>query len=73
MNAELPRRALRMAEAARVLSLPYSTLADMVRRGTIRSVRLGRIRLVPVEAIDELLRGVSADRPRQGSRAKVSR
>jgi excisionase family DNA binding protein len=52
-------RAYRMRQAAALLSLPYSTLYDLVRRGELASVRIGtgarKITLIPRAAIDDLL------------------
>lgn len=51
--------AYRIRQAAELLSLPYSTLYDLVRRGDLASVRIGtgarKITLIPRAAIDELL------------------
>jgi len=50
-----------VVEAARLLGISRETAYDLVRRGAIPSIRLGRRILVPKKALDELL-----------SRAKVS-
>jgi excisionase family DNA binding protein len=51
--------AYRIRQAAELLSLPYSTLYDLVRRGELASVRIGtgvrKITLIPRVAIDDLL------------------
>lgn len=51
--------AYRIRQAAQMLSLPYSTLYDLVRRGEIASVRIGtgtrKVTLIPRAAIDALL------------------
>ncbi len=52
-------KAYRMSQAAELLSLPYSTLWDLVRRGELQSVQIGvgarKITLIPTAAIDDLL------------------
>jgi excisionase family DNA binding protein len=52
-------KAYRIRQAAQLLSLPYSTLYDLVRRGEIAAVRIGtgrrKITLIPSAAIDALL------------------
>jgi excisionase family DNA binding protein len=53
---------LRPAEAARALSVSRSKAYQMIKDGTLRSVRLGnRSVRVPVDAVRELASG-SADR-----------
>ena len=55
-----PRLAFRPAEVAQMLGIPRSTLYDMIRRGDLRSVRVGSaprgILLVPAEELTRLLR-----------------
>lgn len=46
---------LSMAEAARRLGQPRSTVQDWCVRGELATVRVGARRLVPVEALDRLL------------------
>ncbi len=56
----LARRAYRIRQAAELLSLPYSTVYDIVRRGDLASVQVGtgarKILLIPRDAIDDFLR-----------------
>jgi len=47
--------AVRVEEAARRLSISRSLAWSMVWSGELRSVYLGRRRLVPVQALSELL------------------
>ena len=49
----------RPKEAADVLSISERKMRDLIRAGTVPSVRLGRTRLVPVAALERL-----ADLPR---------
>lgn len=54
------RLAYRPAEVARMLGIPRSTLYDLIRRGELRSVRVGKPRrgilLVPAEELVRLLK-----------------
>ena len=60
MSEALQTRAYRVKDVAEALSLSLSTVYDLVRRGEIRSIRIGRGRrkltLIPREALDEFLR-----------------
>jgi excisionase family DNA binding protein len=49
------RMTLTVAEAARILGIGRSSCYEAVQRGEIRSVTIGRRRLVPKWVIDELL------------------
>jgi excisionase family DNA binding protein len=49
-------RALRTAEAAKLLALSPTETRRHLKSGRLRSVRVGRIRLIPMSAIDEFLR-----------------
>jgi len=50
-----PPRCLRVEEAARLLNVGRSTVYDLIRSGRLRSVKIGRRRLVPRDALDALL------------------
>lgn len=50
-----PRAALRPREAAHALGVSPSKIAKMLATGELRSVKLGWARLIPVDAIDEIL------------------
>ena len=54
--AEVPRLALRPAEAARALGLSERTLWTLADEGRIPSVRVGKLRLFPVEMLAAWLR-----------------
>lgn len=43
----------RPTDAARVLNLSRSTVFDLMRTGRLRSVKEGRVRLIPASAIRE--------------------
>ncbi|WP_446216279.1 helix-turn-helix domain-containing protein [Micromonospora sp. IBHARD004] len=50
-----PPRCLRVEEAARLLNVGRTTAYDLIRSGRLRSVKIGRRRLVPRDALDALL------------------
>ena len=50
-----PPRCLRVEDAARLLNVGRSTAYDLIRSGRLRSVKIGRRRLVPRDALDDLL------------------
>jgi excisionase family DNA binding protein len=47
--------ALRMDEAGRRLGLSEREVQRQVLKGTLRSVKVGRVRLIPLSALDEFL------------------
>lgn len=51
----MERRCVRPAEAARILGICRDTVYLLMRSGRLRSVRVGRARLIPVAVLDELL------------------
>lgn len=50
-----PPRCLSVEEAARLLNVGRSTAYDLIRTGRLRSVKIGRRRLVPRDALDALV------------------
>ncbi|MFI7553085.1 helix-turn-helix domain-containing protein [Micromonospora sediminimaris] len=48
-------RSVRPAEAAALIGVCRDTVYVLMRSGRLRSVKLGRARLIPVAAIEELL------------------
>ncbi|MFC5723515.1 helix-turn-helix domain-containing protein [Streptomyces gamaensis] len=50
-----PRRLLRVKDAAEVLGFKRSTAFEEIRRGRLRSVKVGGLRLIPTEYIDEYI------------------
>ena len=49
------RRAYHVNEAAAAFGLSRSTLYKLMSAGALRSVKIGRRRLIPIEAMDALL------------------
>jgi excisionase family DNA binding protein len=54
-EARPPKRAFRTPEVARLLSISDSEVRELVALGELESITIGRIRLVPLSAIDEFL------------------
>ncbi len=54
----LPARLLTVREAVRVLGISRSTVYALMKGGKLASVKIGRARRFPVEAIDEYLAGL---------------
>jgi excisionase family DNA binding protein len=52
----LPARP-RVEDAARILSVGRSTVYDLIRSGRLRSIKIGRRRLVPRSALDAFIDG----------------
>jgi excisionase family DNA binding protein len=52
-----PRRAYDINEAAAAFGLSRTTLYKLIGVGTLRSVKIGGRRLIPVDAIEALLAG----------------
>lgn len=52
---ENDKLALTIEEAARSLSISRTTIYEMISAGTIYTVKIGRRRVVPVEAVRKLL------------------
>ena len=58
-NSEIPRQAVSVREAARLLSLSPRTLHNYIASNAIRVVRVGRRVLVPMKSVNEVAtRGV---------------
>lgn len=54
-HSPVPRMAYSVREVAEMTSLSVQGVKQLVRSGELRSVLIGRRRLVPVEAVTELL------------------
>jgi len=52
---QVERLAYRYAEAAQAMGCCTEHIANLVKRGELRSVELGRCRVVPVEELQKLL------------------
>ncbi|HMO11172.1 MAG TPA: helix-turn-helix domain-containing protein [Actinotalea sp.] len=57
------RRVFRVVEAAPVLGISRSKLYEFIAAGEIRSIRIGRLRKIPVAAIDEFIASPESDPP----------
>jgi len=55
------RRTLTVAEAARPLGISRALAYDLVRRGEIASLRLGRRIVIPERVVDDLLDGAKRE------------
>ena len=53
--AEEPRILLRVEEAAHRLGIERTLMYSLIQSGDVESVRLGRLRRVPVECLDEFV------------------
>ncbi|PWU53123.1 excisionase [Micromonospora globispora] len=49
------KKSVRPAEAAALLGVCRDTVYVLMRSGRLRSVKLGRARLIPIAAIDDFL------------------
>lgn len=54
-KAPMTRRAYRAEEIAAMLGISRAAAYNLIRDGHIRSIRVGRLVLVPVETLDEFL------------------
>jgi len=53
--SQLPRKAYRVAEVQEMLGIGRNLAYELVADGTIRSVKAGRVTLVPADALDDYL------------------
>ncbi|MCQ6245240.1 helix-turn-helix domain-containing protein [Streptomyces malaysiensis] len=61
-DASTPQRRLHRVEAAaEILDIKRSTAYEQIRLGRLRTVRIGRRRLVPTEYIDEYIELLKAE------------
>jgi excisionase family DNA binding protein len=63
MSERLAPRAVSVEAAAKLLSVGRTTMFGLIRSGEVRTVTIGRRRLVPVSEVDayvERLRGVGS-------------
>jgi excisionase family DNA binding protein len=56
----MKRLTLTVTEAAQMLGISRGTAYEAARTGELPTVRMGRRRLVPVSALEELLSGAGA-------------
>ena len=59
MSDTLKQRAFNTVETARILGCTRQHVSNLIARGELPSIKLGRKRLVPADVIDELLNGAS--------------
>ena len=59
MTSTIEKRALSIAEAAQTCGLSRATLYRLIEQKKLLTVKLGARRLVPVTALDALLKGGS--------------
>ena len=62
-NTNIIRRTYRVDEVANMLGVARATAYNLIRDGYIRSIRAGRLVLVPVEAVDEFLNPEAGGKP----------
>ena len=55
MSDALKQRAYNTVETAQILGCTRQHVSNLIARGELRSVKLGRKRLIPAAVIDELL------------------
>ena len=58
------RRVFSVVEAAAILGIGRSKLYEFIAAGEIRTIRIGRLRKIPVAAIDEFLATRESEPPR---------
>lgn len=58
---DVPRRLHLVEEAAEALSLSRTMVYELIRTGELRSVKVGRARRVPADAIDEFVANLLAE------------
>ncbi|MHB1507973.1 MAG: helix-turn-helix domain-containing protein [Acidimicrobiales bacterium] len=56
-----PHRLLTVKEVCASLQLSRPVVYDLVRSGRLRSISIGRIHRIPVQAIDEFIAGDGSD------------
>jgi excisionase family DNA binding protein len=55
MNTDVAREILTAQEAAKALCIPLRTLYDLIERGHVPAIRLGRRRLVLREVVEGII------------------
>jgi len=54
-HLEIPRRALRPKEAAKIYGVGRVTLYEWMKEGKLASVKIGGARLIPVDSLEALI------------------
>lgn len=55
----IPALAYRVDEAAEAVRLSRSQIYELIRSGQLRTIKLGRRRLVPVQALTDYINGLA--------------
>lgn len=50
-----PPRLIKVEDAAKLLNIGRSAVYDLIRSGRLRSVKIGKSRRIPREAVDEVI------------------
>ncbi len=56
-----PPRLIRVEDAAKLLNVGRSAVYDLIRSGRLRSVKIGKSRRIPREAVDEVIAALAGD------------
>jgi excisionase family DNA binding protein len=56
-----PPRLLKVEDAARLLNVGRSAVYDLIRSGHLRSVKIGKSRRIPREAVDDVIRALAVE------------
>ena len=56
-----PPRLIRVEDAAKLLNIGRSAVYDLIRSGRLRSVKIGKSRRIPREAVDEVIASLAGD------------
>lgn len=59
-----PRRMLTVEQAAEALGIGRTNVFALIKNGELESVRIGRLRRIPADAIDTYLAKLEADQAR---------
>ena len=57
-ESTVPALAYRVDEAAEAVRLSRSQIYELIRSGQLRTIKLGRRRLVPVQALTDYINGL---------------
>jgi excisionase family DNA binding protein len=56
-----PPRLIRVEDAAKLLNIGRSAVYDLIRYGRLRSVKIGKSRRIPREAVDEVIAALTGE------------
>ncbi len=60
VDANAPDRLLSVAEARATLNIGHALIYDLIGSGRLRSIRVGRRRLIPATALADYIAGLAA-------------